>query len=58
MAHRYILLAVVMVKGSKHVTLYVDKAGYYRVKCLSICFSLCTLLKIQCFILDRVPIYF
>lgn len=45
-AHRYMLLAVVMVQGSKHVTFHVDKAGYYMVKCLCISFNEDTLLKI------------
>ena len=45
-AHRYLLLAVLMVQGSNHVTFHVDKADYYMVKCLCISFNEDTLLKI------------
>ena len=44
--HRYVLLTVLMVQGSKHIAFHVDKAGYYMVKYLYISFNEDTLLKV------------
>lgn len=56
-SHKFVLLAVLMVQGSKHVTFHVDKAGYYMEEYLCISFNEDTLLKIHCFIL-KVPIFY